>query len=122
MSAKKKSQRQLNKREMAGKLLKFFGKKGENWCSGSGNGSTTGCLTDANRIVFKTEGQEKEAEHPMILEIAARLGITEDPWSSIQSWNDEQKWPTIERLLKAIRDRRKFNKAAAEKLSLDKAA
>lgn len=121
MSAKKKSQRPANKREMAGKLLAFFGKNGENWTDTVGNGSTTGCLTDATRIVFGTEGEEKE-DHPIILEIAARLNIKKDRWKAIQTWNDNQKWPAVERLLKAIRDRRKFNKAAAEKLSEDKAA
>lgn len=101
----------MNKREMAAKLLSFFGLDGKNWKNGAGNGENTGCLTEAIDLL-PYDNDEKEAFQK---EIRARLKVTD--LNGVQSWNDRQKWPAVKRLVVSIRDRRKFDKKAAEALT-----
>ena len=97
----------MNKREKAKRLLEFFNKDGSRWANhATVKGDTRRCLIQATEELF---GATSDLD--MDKEFAKRLGLSlSNPnWSAdVGHWNDEQKWPTIKRLLNSIRDGRKY--------------
>lgn len=112
MTTVAKKSKNLTKREMAGKMLKFFGPTGKNWraFTDASDAKQDGkCLTEAAATLFENK------RFVLINEFQKRLGFENS--DDLQHWNDAQKWPAIKRLVTSVRDGRKFNKAAAEALS-----